>query len=351
MINILGNAIKFTNTGSVKLKATCDLLDKVGSSSIDLKIIIEDTGIGIPEDQQNKIFLGFEQVKGQNNETYGGTGLGLAICQRLIEMMNGGINIESKVGQGSTFIITFPFVEVAVANDVQEKSRLELDNIKFSPAKILVADDIDFNREIVKGYLEAFDFDICEAQNGKEALECILSFKPDLILLDMKMPGIDGYEVSRRLKADEKLKEIPIIAVTASALKNDRAIIKELCNGYLAKPISSSSLISSLLQFLEHQVLESNSVQTSQEIEISSVTEEEKKQIIINFKKLFGIRLNEITKNNQISEIQDFSRELLAFTKENKEPEFLRSAYDLDRFSQQFDIEMIEKTLKYLQEI
>ena len=350
LINILGNAIKFTDEGYVKLKATCVLLDKAGSS-IDLKIIIEDTGIGIPENQKNKIFLGFEQVKGQSNETYGGTGLGLAICQRLIEMMNGGINIESKVGQGSTFIITFPFVEVTIANDVQEQSRLELDNIKFSPAKILVVDDIDFNREIVKGYLEAFDFDICEAQNGKEALECVLSFKPDLILLDMKMPGIDGYEVSRRLKADEKLKEIPIIAVTASALKNDRAIIKELCNGYLAKPISSSSLISSLLQFLEHQVLESNSVQTSQEIKISSVTEEEKKQIIINFKKQFGTRLNEIIKNNQISQTQDFSRELLVFTEENKEPELLRSAYDLDRFSQQFDIEMIEKTLRYLQEI
>ena len=306
LINLLGNAIKFTGEGYVKLKATCDLLDKTGNS-VDLKIIIEDTGIGIPENQKDKIFLGFEQVKGQNNEAYGGTGLGLAICQRLIEMMNGGINVESKVGLGSTFIITFPFVEVTVANDLPENNSLELENIKFSPAKILVVDDIYFNREIVKGFLEEFDFDICEAQNGKEALEKVLSFTPDLILLDMKMPGIDGYEVARRLKADKKLKEIYIIAVTASALINERDIINEICNGYLAKPISSSSLISSLLQFLEHQVLESNSVQASQEIEIRSVTEEEKKQIIIDFKKQFGTRLNEITKNNRISEIQDFS--------------------------------------------
>ena len=248
VVNFIDNAMKFTDSGYVRLLVTY-VYPENSRSCIDLRIVVEDSGIGIAQDQWEQIFGVFEQASGQKISEYGGSGLGLAISKRLVEMMGGQIRLDSELDRGSTFTIDLPGVEIALGT-AEDVALFDSQDFKFGLAKILVADDIDFNRQLIRGFLADFTFDICEVRNGKELLEQASIFKPDLILLDMKMPTMDGYEAARRLNADQHLREIPVIAITASALREDEAIISKLCDGYLRKPVNHSELLCEMARFL-----------------------------------------------------------------------------------------------------
>lgn len=254
LINLLGNAFKFTDKGYIRLSAAVQYIESPINRT-DLVIIIEDSGVGIPADQHKTIFGAFEQARGEKLNQFGGTGLGLAITKRLVQMMDGKIDIESEPGKGSTFSVTFHGVEVAGSEVVKNKKdkQLNLENIIFEPATILIADDIDYNREILATYLETYKFNFIYAKNGLETIKQALAHNPDLILLDMKMPLMDGYEAAEKIKADESLKSIPIISVTASALKQDEEVISQLCDGYIRKPVSMADLVRELSRFLSHK--------------------------------------------------------------------------------------------------
>ena len=253
LINLLGNAIKFTDKGLIRVSVSVKFTDS-GHNVVDLRIIVKDSGIGIHEDQIGKIFGAFEQSSGQKVREFGGTGLGLAISQRIVQLMGGTIRIESEFGKGSSFIVEIPDVEIAStkASQLENKPPIDPSMVEFSPATILIADDFDYNREIVNTFIEKFDFTTINAKNGTEAIEKTKEHMPDLILMDMKTPVMDGYKASEILKRDPELKHIPIIAVTASALKDDERVIEKLCDGYLSKPICQSELIGGLMQFLSY---------------------------------------------------------------------------------------------------
>jgi phosphate/phosphite/phosphonate ABC transporter binding protein len=257
LINMIGNSIKFTNTGYIKLRATTNYSSNSMDNSVILQITIEDTGIGIPENQQDSIFNSFEQVKGQSVEKFGGTGLGLAITKKLISLMNGKISVESEVGKGTIFFITLNDVEIA-DND---NSLLELEvvpDVEFGKATILIADDIDFNRELLMAYLEKYNYEFIEAVNGKETVELAKDKSPDLILMDIKMPVMNGEEAVKILKADLSTKDIPIVAVTASTTADQKERLKKMCDDFLVKPLSKSSLVKSLMKFIEYKDKESS---------------------------------------------------------------------------------------------
>ncbi|MCP5007813.1 MAG: AAA family ATPase [Planctomycetes bacterium] len=258
LINLIGNAVKFTENGSITLTADCRYLDDRTKSVINLTFSVVDTGVGIPEDQQANMFEAFEQVKGQSSEKYGGTGLGLAITKRIAEAMGGRIILESEVGQGSIFIVEIKEVELAAVSELVSDTDeiIDFKAISFGPARVLIVDDIDYNRDLIKSYLEGYGFELNEASNGMVALVGIRKYKPNLILLDMKMPVMDGYEVSEILKNDEHLKEIPIVAVTALALKEDEERISKICDGYLSKPVKRGALIKEMMKYLPHTVKE-----------------------------------------------------------------------------------------------
>ncbi len=252
LLNLLSNAFKFTDKGWVKLTAQCQYHES-DKHYVNLQFSIEDTGIGISLDQQSQIFGVFEQQKGQSHDKYGGTGLGLAITKQLVEMMNGKITVESKEGRGSKFTVIFKDVHlVAFSETSPSMPVVNFDEIQFQPATILIVEDIELNRELIKGYLYYSFLTIIEAENGLQGIELAKQHHPDLILMDMKMPVMNGYETSRRLKADAVLKNIPIVAITASALKHDEERILQLCNGYLRKPISKHALMQELMNFLKH---------------------------------------------------------------------------------------------------
>ena len=256
LMNLIGNAIKFTDDGFIRLAAIRKRSGSGHEGRVDLDLEVTDTGIGIPEDQQRRIFEAFMQRAGQQATRYGGTGLGLAIASRLTEMMGGTISVESKPGRGSTFRVSLRGIEVAATDalPVREDQRWSFQALRFEPATILIVDDIAYNCEVLTIFLEPFGFHVIQASNGREAIESAREHRPDLILLDMKMPEVDGLEALRILREDPKLAEIPVIAVTASALKQDEDVIAKQCDGYLRKPVSKADLIAEIMRFLPHSV-------------------------------------------------------------------------------------------------
>ncbi|MCU0424222.1 MAG: PAS domain S-box protein [Candidatus Kapabacteria bacterium] len=250
LFNILGNAVKFTHQGFVGIRV--DAREYRGdTSSIDLVFEVSDSGIGIPKEQQTVIFEPFRQQEGQSTRKYGGTGLGLTISRRLVEMMNGTITLESAPEQGTTFTITLPNVKVAALNKHYAAPQEDtLRNISFRGARVLVVEDIESNRSVVRGFLEPYNVEIFEASDGQEGIQMAQEYKPDVILMDMQMPIMDGYETIRALHMDEKLRNIPIIALTASALESETGLILSYCRSYLRKPIRCSDLIERLAEVL-----------------------------------------------------------------------------------------------------
>jgi len=261
LINLIGNAVKFTDSGGVKLTASGIRQD---ADRADISFSVEDTGIGIPPDQQDVIFGAFEQREGQSVNEYGGTGLGLAITKRLVGMMGGEITVKSEVGKGSAFHVILKNVEIAADDTLtgENPTTLDIDALTFSPATVLVADDVAVNRDLVKGYLDGYGLTLVEAENGQEAIERVHQASPDLILMDIKMPVLDGYTATRRLKADPAYSEIPIIAFTASAMRETEEELSQVCDGFLKKPLSQVELLAELTRFLRHSLIDEEAVAT-----------------------------------------------------------------------------------------
>ncbi len=254
LFNVVGNAVKFTDEGYVKLS-----IDKIFSAHdqkrITLVFTVEDTGIGIPGDQIENIFQSFEQQKGQSPQ-YGGTGLGLAITRRLVEMMNGELSVTSQVNKGSTFTIKLQKVEVSSQQIPLNSQKMTLQEVpEFKEAVVLVVEDNQYNLDLVKNLLEARNIKVEEALNGKEALDKLErnTSKPDLILMDMKTPIMDGYKTTKIIKANDQWKNIPVIALTATIMKEDRGkIIQCGCDGFLPKPVNDNQLFSELMKYLPY---------------------------------------------------------------------------------------------------
>lgn len=252
IINLMGNAVKFTKAGGVALRVTAGAVKgKHAGEDEDrklcLKMEVEDSGPGIPEEDLGNIFDPFHQAETGNIE--GGTGLGLPISRRFIEMMGGTITVTSRVSKGSCFRFDVPVSLVNAPEIPRELARRQIVAIKpdMAPCRILVVDDMADNRTLLRGLLQPVGFEIAEAVNGAEALKHVAKWSPHAVLMDMRMPVMDGYEATRRIKAKANTRHIPIIAVTASAFEDSR---KQVMNSgvdfYLRKPFRSEELFGAL---------------------------------------------------------------------------------------------------------
>lgn len=251
LINLVGNAVKFTSKGQVTLRLHAK---QTGSDRCAVRVDVEDTGIGIPEDQVGTIFGAFDQVAGQSSAEYGGTGLGLAISKRLVELMEGQMGVRSRVGKGSVFSVVFP--EVTVMATVAHRPVAAGPATRFLPATLLIADDQPANRELIRGMLDGFDLTILEAADGNDVLELLATNRPDIILLDAKMPGMDGMEAARRIRSAPAYADIPIVAISAAVMSQEVDALRQAADAYLPKPINRSDLIRTLARFLAQEVVE-----------------------------------------------------------------------------------------------
>ncbi|QKF78187.1 transporter substrate-binding domain-containing protein [Arcobacter defluvii] len=252
LFNLIGNAIKFTEKGYIKLKVENVYKDNI-KSKIDLIFSVEDTGIGIDGNNLKSIFNAFEQVKNQDVAKYGGTGLGLAICAKLVHMMNGEIEVQSEKNRGSIFRVILRDIPVSSMEEKTNSNKLSASNIAFEKAQILVVDDVEENRKLVQASLKDYDIDLIMANNGQEALDKLKNINVDLILMDLRMPIMDGYEAAVIIKNDERLKNIPLIALTASVMGKDlEKVSKYGFDGYLRKPVILDDLIEELGKYLKY---------------------------------------------------------------------------------------------------
>lgn len=248
LFNVIGNALKFTHTGGVTLRATGH--SAAADTTLDLALEVSDTGIGIPPDQLPTIFDAFTQARGQSTRLYGGTGLGLSITKRLTEMMNGTLSVTSQEGQGSTFRFVFHKVRMTALPPALLTDAADQPVPNLAPATILLADDIDLNLALLQGYFEGTPHTLLLATNGLEAVNMAKNHPPDLIIMDIRMPVMDGVTAIREIRAIPHLARIPIVAVTASSMRNEREAIAQICDRYVSKPISRTTLFQVLAEFL-----------------------------------------------------------------------------------------------------
>ena len=251
LINLIGNAIKFTDKGSVTVKAF--------SCSDKIIFTVEDTGIGIAPDQHARIFEAFNQCDGQNAAKYGGTGLGLTITQQLAQLMDGNIKLNSEPGRGTTFTVELPlhlFNEKPAHNAPDES-----DNCAYNfSGTILVVDDVEYNRLLLKAMLKKHDdLTIHEAVDGVNAIEMAQKVCPDIILMDIKMPRMDGYTATREIRLKPRLDSVPIIAMSAAApaLNGfDESFFQE----YIIKPFQRKQLYEAIGKHMKTSSLKKKAI-------------------------------------------------------------------------------------------
>jgi signal transduction histidine kinase/CheY-like chemotaxis protein len=250
ILNLLGNSLKFTETGGLTVTIIPEL---VSPSIAALRFAVSDTGIGIPEDKLDKVFQNFSQVDASTTRKYGGTGLGLSISKKFVELMNGRIWVESSIGFGSTFFFT---AEFGLADEpVFSEAPVIHEHRELPACWILLADDSEDNRFLIQSYLKGTSCTLDFAENGAIAIEKLMQNDYDLVLMDVHMPIMDGYEATRNFRAWETASErtlLPIVALTADAFKEakEKSEIAGFTD-YLTKPIRKATLLAAITRHVK----------------------------------------------------------------------------------------------------
>jgi CheY-like chemotaxis protein len=242
LINVLGNAVKFTEQGGVTLR----LMPAVsGTETAPLLFSIDDTGIGIPPQKLDLIFDSFAQADPSINRRFGGAGLGLSISRELVELMGGRIWVRSQVGHGSTFSFTVPLPAAGDARPGPARPSTPAPLVR--PLRLLLVEDSPLNRLVVTAHLEKTSDMIDVAENGRAAVDAVKARRYDLVLMDVHMPEMDGYEATetiRRWEQEERRPRTPIVALTAHAMKQDveRSRLAG-CDEHVTKPVRKQTLL------------------------------------------------------------------------------------------------------------
>jgi CheY-like chemotaxis protein len=253
MINLTNNAVKFTHKGHVRLAVESLLIDNEQWIRLD----VEDTGIGIKPEDMKKIFDSFSQADGSTTRKYGGTGLGLSITQKMSYLMGGKVEVKSKYGKGSVFSIVLPVFSTTLKDPKNRRQKTVDDKSCMSPKEnkfqghVLVAEDAEDNLLLIKTLLEKTGLKVTAVSDGLQAIEAAQKDSYDLILLDIKMPEKDGFDVLRQMRTELGI-ETPAVAITAKARPEDMQECTDagFC-GYIPKPIKRDHLHSLLAQYLK----------------------------------------------------------------------------------------------------
>ncbi len=247
LINVISNALKFTEKGEVVVKVEA----KKEEDIVMLQVLVSDTGIGIPPDKLQRVFGEFQQADDKVYEKYGGTGLGLAITKKIIDLQRGTIKIDSKEGQGTKVHIQLPFQLPDPENNIYEAIHYPQDNYQLlSQLNILVADDDEYNRKLLQVILNKWNIKYTEVNNGKEAVEQVRSGIYSLVLMDVRMPLMDGLQATQKIRSlkEGNTSHIPIIALTAAASEDKWKQCKEVgMDDIISKPFTEEELLNKLL--------------------------------------------------------------------------------------------------------
>jgi signal transduction histidine kinase/CheY-like chemotaxis protein len=254
LVNLIGNAVKFTDKGTVDVRIACE---KESGSKVTLIIEVMDSGVGIPQDKLEAIFKPFVQAGAYRDKEKQGSGLGLSIVKRLAETMGGTITVASVLGQGSAFHLRFPHVPISARLPESEKLPVEAADIDFNdlqPSTLLIVDDNETNRQLIAEIFAGTHHQLIFGADGPEAVAKAREVKPDMILMDIRMPGMDGYQTLAEIRKTPGLEMVPSIAVTASTMPSDEKYLKDVFSGYVLKPFTRRQMFDELAEFLPRRV-------------------------------------------------------------------------------------------------
>jgi two-component system sensor histidine kinase EvgS len=355
IMNLAGNAINYTEKGEVKLRIY-PLNEDVKISAdgkvldvIDLVIEVSDTGIGIPMEYQKEIFGSFFQVSKRTGKE--GTGLGLAITRKLVSLMDGTIDLVSEPGSGSTFKVRIPaipcFSSLAGKNEIHSFNPSLL---VFSPAKVIIVDDIPENRSYLRSVLSGTSLTVIEARNGLEGLELIRKVKPDLVIADIVMPGLSGYELLGNIRADEELKNIPVLAYSASVMQEDQNRIRNSdFSGLLVKPVRVSDVFRELMKILPYTMLREEDLTENETFEDNRALVDCQGLVDV-LEKNFIPLWKKFESRQPLSEVKSFGEDLLVLGEKHNCTSLAGYGRELTEAVEEFNVDRIMKLLSVFPE-
>jgi len=356
--NLLGNGIKFTNQGEINIRVD---LEKQDDNEMKLLFSVTDTGIGIAENEIDKLFKRFSQVDDSNTRQFGGTGLGLAISKNLIEMMDGEMGVESEEGIGSRFFFTAVFgVQKESVLVINQDNHYPVQCISSEHKKVLLAEDDIVSRKIVTILLKTKGFEVVAVENGKEVVSAYEKDKFDLILMDVNMPYLDGFSATAQIRLLEKNNSYytPIIAMTAYALNGDREKCLEAgMDDYLSKPIDLSRAMELINKYVFVDKIESNNIFADAVFALMEVTGFDKhtsKELLNGYyeqgvKLVGGIKKN-ISENN-LEGARLLLHQLKGSAGNIRANEIAEEALRAEQALQVMDFKLLDSLLKRIEEL
>ncbi len=349
LLNLIGNALKFTEKGFVKIILQSEVPANENANQRDIIIKVEDSGIGISKTALKHIFESFRQESHQENRKQEGTGLGLSISKRLVEIMDGLIYTKSEPGIGSVF--TIKFVNVRFKNKYAHSTHTVFDhrNVDFNNITVLLADDNDTNRDYIRHIFSQSKIRLIEAVNGLEAIELAKSAKPDLILMDIRMPQANGFQASKKIKGIPELKNIPIIAVTAYPISHNEngALQMSGIDSFLLKPLKINQLYKEIMRFVPYEILEraiskENGSMSEQKPDAKKVYSEDTMRKINGY---FMDFWNQFAHKQPIRDVTKFAIELTDFGRTHDVGPLTEYGIALLNSIKQFDVEKMRELL------
>ena len=348
LMNLLSNAVKYTERGEVVLRLS--MRPSPLGDGRDMRLSVEDTGTGIAPEQQTQIFEAFYQAESPDGKVRQGTGLGLSITKRLVDLMQGRIQVASRVGEGATFRVDIPdLMPATVVSPEAMDARADFDRLP--PLKILVVDDVEWNIEVAKGYLRDTRHEVNIARDGAEAVEAARRLRPDVVLMDLRMPRMNGYRAFEAIRADAELRDVRVIAVTASSLLNDGEDQMTEFDGYIRKPYAPIELFSTLSDLFGSQgagEAVEEAVQPQARIEDPDVSEETLADARREWQALCGEPLIAMRERMRVREIGDFAKRLEIIADRMREPSLQALAGRLHVAVQMFDVNQVKIVLDAL---
>lgn len=357
LINLIGNAVKFTWEGYIELMVEVAGSEKKTNNQVDIRFKVTDTGIGIAPEEQNMIFEAFKQQGTSESKRYEGTGLGLSITKRLVEIMNGTITVESQKEKGSAFSVVLHGVKIPdqkpdKAGYTEKKPETNYEGIQFQAQKALIIDDIKSNRLLIKAFFNNINVNTIEAKNGEHGYILAKDYLPDVIIMDLRMPVMDGYAAAEKIRNNRKTSHIPIIAVTASTAKRNTLNNKTACfDSFLQKPINQFELYRELKRLLPYSVKEKDAIIHNQE---EQVMQPVSPQIAEKIPGLISVLENElynewldVSDKGSFDAIREFAQHLLRASN-NYAPELqiiFEYSKTLEKYVKTFDIDSMKQHL------
>lgn len=353
LFNVVGNALKFTDQGTIGVRAWSRLTEG-DETSVTLFLSVTDTGVGIAPEHHELVFEPFRQVRGSDTKAAVGTGLGLSITRRLTHLLKGSVRLESVPGRGSTFLFEFGRVGISAALPDEERATApdqDLDRLR--PSLILVIDDVLLNRELMFGYFEGSRHRLLYANGGLEGIEMAKKFRPDVILMDMRMPDIDGHAARNAIRGHPELQSIPIIAVTASSLLAEEMNLRTIFDGYLRKPLTRDVLYGELARLLPKEGARHTASPLPVSLETAPAPDQPGRwrELVERLRHLEENTWPSLSKSMGVRETEAFARELADAADAADCGPLAEYAGKLLAEVQAFDIQAQEKTMKAFPEL